>query len=417
MKRFTILLSMLLQFTVLGYSQVAINTDGSTADSSAMLDVKSTNKGMLIPRMSQVEIAAIENPADGLQAYNTDDGKLYIYVLTNNQWKAIQYDTDIINPPATYTIGSSGSCANTTVNSNYIEGIYLDGSNTVTLDASVIDTGSWSISTDIMNGYSFSGSGTFSTAGTVQITLNGTGTPIMAQTDNFTATANGGSSGACTFDVTVVSPCGGSFTDARDGQSYNIVQIRYQCWMAENLNIGTMINGSSNQTDNDTIEKYCYNNSTSNCDTYGGLYQWNEMMQYVVTEGTQGICPTGWHLPTDTEWMILEEEVESTNGINWNLSGGWRGTDAGGNLKESGTSQWSNPNSGATNSSGFTGLPGGNRDSSGPFEDLTNVGYFWTSSYYSPTTGWYRVLYYDYAQVYRNQWNKACGFSVRCVKD
>jgi uncharacterized protein (TIGR02145 family) len=209
--------------------------------------------------------------------------------------------------------------------------------------------------------------------------------------------------------------CGDTLIDSRDNQGYRTVQIGTQCWMAENLNIGTMVNGSNNQTDNDTIEKYCYNNSTSNCDTYGGLYQWNEMMGYVTTEGTQGICPTGWHLPSDAEWMVLEEEVESTTGVNWN-TGGWRGTDAGGNLKETGTTHWASPNTGATNSSGFTGLPGGYRYTNGSFYDLTINAYFWSSSG-DGWDAWGRGLGYNGAQVSRGYGDQAGGFGVRCVRD
>ncbi|MFK5894800.1 MAG: FISUMP domain-containing protein [Pseudomonadota bacterium] len=397
MKKASVLLSMLLVLAVNGFSQVAINTDGSSPNSSAMLDAKSTNKGMLIPRMSQAEIGAISSPANGLQAYNTDDGKIYVYVLADNQWKAVQYDSDIIIPPASYTIGSGSACANTTVNGNYNGGVVLDGSNTVTLDATVTTTGTWSITTNSVNGYSFSGSGTFATTGTVQLTLDGSGTPTTIQTDNFTATAIGGS-GICVFDVTVIAPCI-SFTYG--GQSYSTVQIGIRCWMAENLNIGTMISGSSNQTDNGTIEKYCYGNNTSNCDIYGGLYQWDEMMQYVTTEGAQGICPTGWHLPTDAEWCTLENYVDA--GTVSCSATGWRGTDAGGNLKEAGTSHWISPNTGATNSSGFTGLPGGYLDTNGPFYYLTGSAYFWSSSE-SGSEAWMRVLNYDRAQVVRNDY-------------
>ena len=284
MKKFTILLSIILLYTALGYAQIAINTDGSNPDGSAILDVKSTDKGLLIPRMTQTQIEAITNPADGLLVYNTDDGKMYIYVLAVNSWKEVQYGSGEINLPASYTISSGGSCANTTVNGTYHQAVALDSSNTVTLDATVTLTGSWNITTDTVNGYSFNGSGNFTTTGTVQVTLYGTGTPVNGQTDNFTATANGGGGGTCTFSVTVQSfTCGEALVDTRDGQSYTTVQIGTQCWMAENLNIGTMTNGSNNQADNGTIEKYCYNDSTANCDTYGGLYQWKEMMQYVTS--------------------------------------------------------------------------------------------------------------------------------------
>ncbi len=79
--------------------------------------------------------------------------------------------------------------------------------------------------------------------------------------------------------------CGDPFTDPRNGQTYTTVQIGDQCWMAENLNIGEMINSGSNMTNNGVIEKYCFSNDPANCETYGGLYQWNEMMEYSTTAG------------------------------------------------------------------------------------------------------------------------------------
>jgi hypothetical protein len=99
--------------------------------------------------------------------------------------------------------------------------------------------------------------------------------------------------------------CADPLVDIRDGQTYTTVQIGTQCWMKQNLNIGTVIPGANNMTNNSIIEKYCYNNSTANCTTYGGLYQWNEMMQYSITPGVQGICPASWHLPTDSELTII----------------------------------------------------------------------------------------------------------------
>ena len=213
--------------------------------------------------------------------------------------------------------------------------------------------------------------------------------------------------------ITVSTSSGGCpSTIVYGGQSYNTVQIGTQCWMAENLNIGTMISSFNNQTNNGTIEKYCYSNNTSNCDTYGGLYQWNEMMGYVTTEGTQGICPTGWHLPTDAEWMVLEEEVESTTGVNWNTTG-FRGTDVALNLKS--TSGWYN-NQNGTDLYGFTGLPGGYRKSDGSFSFLTKDALYWSSSE-NGSYVWSRGLYYNYTQVLRGNYDQAYGFSARCVRD
>ncbi|MBI9038907.1 MAG: hypothetical protein JEY97_12305 [Bacteroidales bacterium] len=159
--------------------------------------------------------------------------------------------------------------------------------------------------------------------------------------------------------------CGDPITDPRDGQVYTTVEIGTQCWMAENLNIGEMINGNSNMTNNSVIEKYCYVNDAANCEIYGGLYQWNEMMEYSTTQGVQGICPSGWHLPTDGEWTILTDFLGGESV-------------AGGKMKETGITHWNAPNTGATNVSGFTALPGGFRDNNGSFNGLAGGTHFWS---------------------------------------
>ncbi len=214
--------------------------------------------------------------------------------------------------------------------------------------------------------------------------------------------------------------CGTDLIDDRDGQIYSTVQIGSQCWMKQSLNVGTMITGTIGQSNNGTIEKYCFDNSLSNCGTYGGLYQWNEAMQYVTTEGTQGICPAGWHLPTDNEWKNLEGEVDSQYPFGhpvWDEIG-WRGSDAGGNLKEAGTEHWNAPNTGATNSSGFTALPGGYRYfDDADFDDLGSDGIFWSSSQTETLYVWIRQLGNDDANVNRDRYFKENGFSVRCLKD
>jgi len=207
--------------------------------------------------------------------------------------------------------------------------------------------------------------------------------------------------------------CGDPFEDTRDGQTYNTVQIGNQCWMAENLNIGTRIDGVSEQTNNSTIEKYCYDDDVANCDTYGGLYQWDEMMQYLTTEGVQGICPDGWHLPTDDEWKIMEMELGMTQVLADNL--GWRGTDEGEKMKS--TSGWYD-NGNGTNNSGFTALPGGYCwYSGGSFNYIENSGYWWSSSEYSGSYALYRQLKYDYNMVSRSAYHKTLGHSVRCLKN
>ena len=193
--------------------------------------------------------------------------------------------------------------------------------------------------------------------------------------------------------------CGLTLTDGRDAQAYGTIQIGIQCWMQENLNIGTMISGGSNQTDNGVLEKYCYDNNIGNCDTYGGLYQWDEMMGYVTTEGAQGICPAGWHLPTDAEWCVLENEVDA--GTVSCSTTGWRGTDGGTNLKLGGTS-------------GFEALAGGRRGQNGVFGYMDSIYYFWTSTFNNTA----RQLQTGFPTIYRHEnISGGYGFNLRCLKD
>jgi uncharacterized protein (TIGR02145 family) len=212
-------------------------------------------------------------------------------------------------------------------------------------------------------------------------------------------------------------PCPGTPTVVYFGQTYNTVQIGTQCWLKENLNIGTKIPDSQNQVNNGIIEKFCYDNYEANCAIYGGLYQWNEMMQYVTTPGVQGICPQGWHIPTDAEWCTVTQYIDPTVicGV-W----GWSGLNAGGKMKSTGTIQactglWENPNTGATNESGFTALPAGNRGYNGSFGGIGACDFFWSSD--SEVNAWYRVLTCSDCKVYRDCFYKSFGFSVRCIQD
>jgi len=99
--------------------------------------------------------------------------------------------------------------------------------------------------------------------------------------------------------------CGNTLTDIRDNKVYPTIQIGTQCWMQKNLNYGTSLQGTTGQTDNCVNEKYCYSNDPANCTLYGGLYQWDEVMAYSNTPGAQGLCPPGWHIPTQAEWITL----------------------------------------------------------------------------------------------------------------
>ena len=216
-------------------------------------------------------------------------------------------------------------------------------------------------------------------------------------------------------------PCPGTPTITYEGKGYNTVQILSQCWLKENLNVGTMIQGLQDMTNNDTIEKYCYNNELDSCAIYGGLYQWGEMMQYDSVQSTQGICPPGWHIPTDEEWKVLEGTVDSQYGIGDTI---WdemyvRGYDAGTNLKA--TSGWYDNHNG-TDLYGFSSLPGGRRWDYGLFADIGYYSGFWTSMEHKeiptvPFLSWTRKVLSHQSGVGREYILHTHGISVRCVKD
>ena len=186
-----------------------------------------------------------------------------------------------------------------------------------------------------------------------------------------------------------------------ENHKYTTVKIGAQTWMAQNLNTGGMIVDTFSQQN--LGEKYCYENKESNCTIYGGLYQWGEMMKYDTTPGSRGICPAGWHIPTDGEWTTLI-----------NFLGG--DSIAGGKMKETGISHWAPPNTSATNESGFTALPGGYRYYSGTLF-ITDFATFWSSSESMTSNAWYYLLQFNYNYVVRRDYTKTNGFSVRCLKN
>jgi len=201
-----------------------------------------------------------------------------------------------------------------------------------------------------------------------------------------------------------------SIIDIRDGQMYMIVKIGEQWWMRENLNIGKRIDGGQDAIDNGTIEKYCYKNRDSLCNIYGGLYQWNEMMDYNPSDNgnpgiTQGICPVGWHIPTDIEW------IEVTDFLGGEAV-------AGDKLKETGIIHWIGPNTGATNETGFTALPSGiynNYDDS--FSFMKIAGFWWSSTTLNTGNAWNRVMPFNISNLNKVGNSQKSGFSIRCLKD
>ena len=190
-------------------------------------------------------------------------------------------------------------------------------------------------------------------------------------------------------------PCPGTPTFVYGGQEYNTIQIFSQCWMKESLNF-------------ETENSWCVYNDPEYCDEYGRLYLW---------EATVGLCPPGWHLPSDDEWRILEGVTDSQYGIMdpvWEQSGGWRGFDSGTNLKS--TSGWIYGGNG-TDLYGFDAKPGGYQLPNGNNGAATIEVGFWTSTEYENETAWHRFLQFSKIGVYRYPFEQEWGLYVRCLKD
>jgi len=213
---------------------------------------------------------------------------------------------------------------------------------------------------------------TYNNAGSYTVLLtvtNSNGSDTKNQNDYITV-SNGGSGT-------------GTFTDPRDGQTYKTVVIGSQTWFAENLNY-------------QTTNSWWYDNSSANGDIYGRLYTWSAALT---------ACPGGWHLPSDAEWTTLTDFL---GGLDV----------AGGKMKETGLDHWNSPNTGATNESGFTGLPGGYRHFNGEgYLDMGDYGLFWSSSVEISSYAWLRRLYYISPNVHRDFRSVREGMSIRCLRD
>jgi uncharacterized protein (TIGR02145 family) len=198
----------------------------------------------------------------------------------------------------------------------------------------------------------------------------------------------------------------GIITDI-DGNVYYTITIGTQEWMTENLKTTSFRNGDliPNVTDNTAWSNlrtgaYCdYDNILSISSTYGKLYNW-----YVVVD-LRNLCPSGWHVPTDAEWTTLTTYLGGENG-------------SGGKLKETGTTHFISPNTGATNETGFSALPGGYRSDNGTFGQVGYSCYWWSSTEYSTGgSAWYRNVSYIGNSVGRSNYNKQGGYSVRCLRN
>lgn len=191
-----------------------------------------------------------------------------------------------------------------------------------------------------------------------------------------------------------------------DGNVYHTVTIGTQVWMVENLKTTKYNDGTAIPLVTDgtawsglTTPAYCwYNNDEATYkNTYGALYNW-----FTVNSGK--LSPTGWHVPTDAEWVTLITYLGDS-------------TMVGGKLKETGTAHWNSPNTGASNSSGFTALPGGSHYNNGLFYLNGKYGWYLSSTESSSSDAWHVYMQYNSSQIYRITGSKVIGFSVRCVKN
>jgi uncharacterized protein (TIGR02145 family) len=222
---------------------------------------------------------------------------------------------------------------------------------------------------------------------------------IVHETGGNTVTFQIANVDSVTYDTTAIATCGATFTDSRDSEVYTVVQIGNQCWMAENLRYnasGSWLNPANPST------------------TYGRLYDWATVMNGGTTSssnpsGVQGICPSGWHLPSDSEWNEMEMALGMAAADTANT--GYRDTHGEG-LKS--TTGWSS--GAATNTSGFNAFPAGFHNL-GSFYDLGSYTYFWSSTESSSTFAWDRRLNNGNTGVNRTDYVKSNGYSCRCTKD
>jgi uncharacterized protein (TIGR02145 family) len=239
--------------------------------------------------------------------------------------------------------------------------------------------------------------GTYSGVGVNSVTgiFNPAAAGIGTRTITYNYSNSYGCSGSTQKNIIVVAAaahvCGNKLTDIRDNKQYNTVLIGTQCWMAENLNFGTTRTSGFTQRDNCVAEKYCYNDNSANCLTSGGLYQWDEIMQYAEIPAKQGLCPAGWHLPSETEWNVL-----FSNFINYGF--------AGSPLKSTGYSGFN---------AKLTGVDFFNKSWS--FFNFATM--FWSCNSDGPFKAWAHGLNFYNPSVSSYPSSRSNAFSVRCLKD
>jgi len=375
MKQALLLLSVLISFTMFG--QVGIGT--TTPNPSAKLDITSTTQGLLPPRMTYIQKMAIASPAQGLIIYCTNcgtNGEVEVYngvSWVNMIGSNVQNGLPVVTTTTASSITSTTAASGGNITSNGGVSILAEGVCWSTTSGAESISGSHS-SDGTSNSFSSSITGL-----TTGITYY-----VKAYASNVVGTSYGN-------EISFTTPNNNSVVQ---------VTIGNQVWMQKNLDVSTYSNGDLIPQVSDptawaslTTGAWCYyNNDISNNATYGKLYNW-----FAITD-PRGLAPVGWHVPSVAEFTSLS-----------NYLGG--SSVSGSAMMSTGTTLWPSPNSNATNTSGFSAIPGGYRSSGGGFNSLGNWAVFWSSD----------IGYYDW-QLRGNQsdFNKypdtgTFGFSVRVI--
>jgi uncharacterized protein (TIGR02145 family) len=403
-----------LQFTIYCQllAQVGINSTGSQPAASAMLDVSSTSQGTLITRMNTAQRNAIGSPSNGLMIYNTDCNNFNYFNGTG--WVALNSSVNT-NPPS-FIASNSSPCPNATGVAFSVAAIPGPASYiwTVPTDATIATgQGTNAITVD------------FGTSdGNVCVTISNACITSIESCIPITINSS------CPANLTACSYNGSTtFTDTRDSKTYFQTQIGSQCWMANNLNYGSYVTIATGQGTPGT--KFCYGDDESNCNLYGGLYEWANVMngnpgcngtgagQPACNSPVQGLCPDGWHVPSHHEWTLLEGNVGTPPepGIYPydETTFGWFGSNnEGSNLEDPSFI-------GGNNSIGFNMLAVG-FSHTGSFSYYGVFAYFWTStdsnpngSNYAWLRGFYNDPYYASQTSRDDHEDKTYGFSMRCI--
>ena len=387
---------------------LGISGTGVAPDPSAGLDVNFTDRGVLIPRLTTAQRNAIPNPANSLLIYNTTTGCFEFW--DGSAWRVLSAQC-------------TGGCIPLSVGP--AAGSHSSTQTSITWNWNAVSTAT---------AYYVNTTNNFATATNVGNTTlyNQMGLSCGQNYTLYVWAQNGCSTSAASVFTFSTSSCPPGTCGS-------------QVFMTTNMNVGQYVHGLNEQNNDTQVEKYCYNNTPANCLTHGGLYQWAEAVQLPYSNnstavgtqpwmtcdpcgsgGRQGICPSGYHIPTDLEWSRYEWCVENniapaggTALSTFQTGTGFRGSTSstagvGAKLKASSSNS---PSWDGTNASGFTALPGGYRYFNNGFDHFGSHAHFWSATEFSAPLAWRRILSTGDWQSLRGNTGKSHGFSVRCLKN